>query len=504
MQNPETSLQTLSEILTQRGKQGWLVGGSVRDLWLGRQPLDYDIALDADGGPIARALADRMGAAFVNLDATRGVGRVVANLDSPQRLVFDLVQLRAPDIVADLRLRDFSINAMALPLEAMLRPDQTDWKPHLIDPCDGAADLAARRLRAAGSQSLADDPLRILRAVRLAARMDLAIDPALASAMHSHGPRLNEVAAERIREELLSLLALPHAAGWLRFLDAQGVLTIIFPELEAGRDCRQPAAHFLPVLAHMLEAVTCLEWIVAGLEGRPVAAADLPVAVQTYPELAQELPYAGQLAAHIQQPLGIGQCRLSFLKLAVLLHDIAKPETREERADGKITFYQHQEMGADIAREIGRRLRLSRQARSYVETVIRLHMRPGQLRSEPEVSRRAIMRLFRDSGDAGPEVLLHELADHMAVRGPALRPEHWAAHVNWAGQLLDSYWRQPEAAAAPLIDGKQLMAELQLAPGKQLGRLLGEIREAQAAGEIGSSAEALELARAILERERLR
>lgn len=502
MDRPEAFLRTLSEILAARGRQGWLVGGTVRDLLLGRRPLDYDVALDTDGGPVARVLADRMGAAFVNLDATRGVGRVVANLDSPQRLVFDLVQLRAPDIGADLRLRDFSINAMALPLGAMLQPGQPDLAAHLIDPCGGAADLAARQLRVTGSQSLTDDPLRVLRAVRLAARMDLVIDPALAAAMRVHGPQLNSVAAERIREEVLGLLALPHAARWLRFLDAQGVLTIIFPELEAGRACRQPAAHFLPVLAHMLEAVSCLEWIVACLEERVVAVPDLPVAVQTHPELARNIPYAAELAAHLQQPLGVGQCRLNFLKLAVLLHDVAKPATREERADGKITFYQHQELGADMARQIGERLRLSRQARQYIETVIRMHMRPGQLRGEPEVSRRAVVRLFRDSGDAGPDVLLHELADHMAVRGPALRPEHWAAHLAWTQQLLDSYWQQSEAPPAPLIDGKELMAELKLAPGKQVGRLLSEIREAQAAGEIGDRAAALNLARTLLARER--
>ncbi len=498
MQNPETFLQTLSEILAARGKQGWLVGGTVRDLLLGRRPLDFDIALDTDGGPVARALADHMGAAFVNLDATRGVGRVVANLASPQRLVFDLVQLRAPDIEADLRLRDFSINAMALPLDAMLQPAQPDLASQLIDPCAGAADLAARRLRATGPQSLADDPLRVLRAVRLAARMDLAIAPALAAAMREYGPQLNAVAAERIRDEVLGLLALPHAARWLRFLDAQGVLTIIFSELEAGRDCRQPAAHFLPVLAHMLEAVSCLEWIIACLEQRKVAAPDLPVAVQTHPELAQNIPYAGELLAHLQQPLGAGRQRLNFLKLAILLHDVAKPATREERADGKITFYQHQELGADMARQIGERLRLSRQARQYLETVIRMHMRPGQLRSEPEVSRRAVLRLFRDSGDAGPDVLLHELADHMAVRGPALGPEHWAAHLDWTRRLFDSYWQQSEDPLPPLIDGKQLMAELQLAPGKQVGWLLSEIREAQVAGEIGDRAAALELARALL------
>jgi putative nucleotidyltransferase with HDIG domain len=502
MHTPEAFLQTLHQILAEHGKQGWLVGGTVRDLLLGCRPLDYDIALDSDGGPVARALADRMGVAFVNLDASRGVGRVVANLDSPQRLVFDLVQLRARDIVADLCLRDFSINAMALPLAAMLPPGSHDCRTSLIDPCNGAADLATRQLRATGPQSLADDPLRVLRAVRLAARMDLVIDPALAAAIRTHAPQLNTIAAERIREEVLGLLALPHAARWLRFLDAQGILTMMFPELEAGRNCRQPSAHFLPVLAHMLEAVTCLEWIVACLEQRMVATPDLPVALQTYPELGRVMPYAGELAAHLRQPLGVGRCRLSFLKLAVLLHDVAKPATRAERADGKITFYQHQELGAEMAREIGERLRLSRQARQYIETVIRMHMRPGQLRSEPEVSRRAVVRLFRDSGDAGPDVLLHELADHMAVRGPALRPEHWAAHLNWTQQLLDSYWQQTETPPPPLIDGRQLMAELQLTPGKQVGRLLNEIREAQVAGEISSRAEALELARTLMAHER--
>lgn len=483
----EPILQDLADLCAARGARAWLTGGAARDLALGRAPSDLDVAVSGNGFELARAFADAHDGAFVALDAERATGRAV--LAGSPSLTVDIAGLRGPDIEADLRLRDFTINALALPLDAALRlpPPPTA----LIDPTGGLADLRAGILRPCGPTSLLDDPLRVLRAARLCATLELRPAPELVDLARVAAPGLEQVAGERARDELLKLLDAPAAAPWLRFLDACGALTRLIPELEPGRDCEQPYVHFLPVLAHMLETVAALDWLLGG----PARAEALPVAVRTHPELSRSLPFAAPVQELMAERRAGGHRRQALLKLAALIHDNAKPQTKAIHPDGKVSFYGHQELGADAAVQIGRRLCLSRNDLRYVELVVREHMRPGQLRAVEVLTPRALYRFFRDLGDAGPDVLLHELADHLATRGPHVDPEGWVAHLAWTGALLAYYYEPAPTRRAPLIDGNGLMAALGIGPGPRVGALLREIAEAQAAGEIMTREEAIELAR---------
>ncbi|HMQ30195.1 MAG TPA: HDIG domain-containing protein [Chloroflexaceae bacterium] len=506
-------LADLAAFLGARGVAAWLVGGAARDLALGRSPTDLDVAVAGDGFALARAYADARGAAFVPLDAARATGRVVIAGAPP--LTLDLAGLRGPTIEADLRLRDFTVNALAVALTGEdQRPRTKDQSSAVssarpsafLDPTGGLADLRAGVLRACGPTSPRDDPLRVLRAARLCAGLGLRPDPGLAPLMREAAPGLAGVAPERARDELLKLLDAPSAAPWLRYLDDCGALTRLIPELEPARDCDQPNVHFLPVLAHILETVTALDWLIAAARrGGPGAAAEaplaregLPVAVQTYPGLSDELPFADRLAALLGERRAGGHRRAALLKLAALLHDVAKPQTKEVHPDGKVSFYDHQTIGAEVAARVARRLRMSRQDGAYVALVVREHMRPGQLRTSEVVTPRAVVRLFRDLGDAGPDVLLHELADHLATRGPNLDPGGWAAHLEWVGALLEVHYAPAPERRAPLIDGHGLMEALGIGPGPRVGALLRAIGEAQAAGEITTREQALELARQLL------
>jgi poly(A) polymerase/tRNA nucleotidyltransferase (CCA-adding enzyme) len=510
----------LAAFLGARGAAAWLVGGAARDLARGLAPADLDLAVAGDGYSLARAYADARGAAFVALDEGRATGRVVIPGAPP--LTLDLAGLRAPTIAADLALRDFTVNALALPLAgederptakdeagiiATLPPSSIVLRPSsFVDPTGGLADLRAGVLRACGPTSLRDDPLRVLRAARLCASLGLRPDPALAPLMREAAPGLAGVAAERARDELLRLLDAPMSAPWLRYLDSCGALTRLIPELEPARDCAQPNVHFLPVLAHIIETVAALDWLIANIEraARPEPAeapaepADpewLPVAVRTHPGLSRALPFADRLAALLAERRAGGHRRAALLKLAALLHDNAKPQTKAVQPDGKVSFYEHQTIGAEVAARIGRRLRLSRHDGAYVALVVREHMRPGQLRTSEVLTTRAVARLFRDLGDAGPDVLLHELADHLATRGPHLDVAGWAGHLAWVEALLDFYYVPPPARQAPLVDGHGLMEALGIGPGPLVGELLREIGEAQAAGEVTTWEEAIVLAR---------
>ncbi len=491
--NAAALLRTLAEYCAAQGVSAWVVGGTVRDMVMGRPPGDLDIAVNGDGVLLARQVADRLGCAFVALDAARGTGRIVCCSDTPHPGTVDMVQLRAPTIHDDLTLRDFTINALALPLTPDFSPTPHDC---IIDPCGGLPDLTARCLRPCRPTSIPDDPVRILRATRLAAELGLTLAPALQRDISDHAALIARVAIERVTDELLKLLAQREAAPWLRLLDEAGILTRIVPELEPARHCEQPIVHFLPVLAHMLETVAALEWLLAGLATVPSDTVDsLPVAVQTVPHLPRTLPYADHLREHMGDTDTYGHPRPALLKLAALLHDNAKPATKQPKPGGGVTFHDHQKIGAQATHAIARRLRLSRNEAAYLSTVVRAHMRPGQLITDGVLTPRAIARFFRDTQDAGPDVLLHALADYLAARGPMVDPATWQAQLDWTRTMLAAYWEQPADHSRPLINGHALMTHLAIAAGPLVGELLREIAEARAAGEIASREEALALAR---------
>jgi poly(A) polymerase/tRNA nucleotidyltransferase (CCA-adding enzyme) len=506
----------VAHVLAEHGIATWIVGGYVRDLVLARPSDDIDVAVEGPALELARTIADRTGGAFVALDDTTESARIVwrtarAADDSltlqPSAFSLDLVRLRAPSIEADLRLRDLTINALAVPLDVALQL-AFDYN-HLVDPTGGSDDLQQQLIRPCGPTTLADDPLRMLRAVRFAAQFGFELAPETNAAIRHNVGLIDTVAHERVRDEVLKLLAQRHAARWVIYLDTVRLLTRIIPELEPARDCTQPREHFLPVLDHLLETVRAWEWLYdrieetaradeASVDGeRTPVRATQPVAVQTHPQITAPLPFAERLVERMQQPIMAGHRRYALFKLATLLHDVAKPQTKQVKDDGRVSFYDHQVIGAEMAGGIGQRLRLSRDAISYVQLVIREHMRPGQLNAlGDELTMRAVYRFGRDTGDAAPDVLLHALCDHLAVRGPMLSVRGWAQHVAWTGDMLEALWMpQREAQRERLLTGNDLIQELHLQRGPIIGKILEAVAEAQFLGTIRTRDDALNLAR---------
>ncbi|MBA3943539.1 MAG: HDIG domain-containing protein [Herpetosiphonaceae bacterium] len=487
-------LQVVNYHLERMGLHGWLVGGSVRDRLLGVANHDLDIAVDGDVMALGRAIAQATEGRFVVLDHVHPTARVVwTGKDRPnQGLTVDLVRLRASTLDTDLQLRDFTINALAVPVHL------TDWAPaDVLDPTGGLCDLKQGIVRACGPAALTDDPLRMLRAIRIAAQFDFVLAPELRTEIQAQHMWIVAVAHERIRDELLRLLALPHAAHSLTELDHLGLLTTIIPELEPARRCDQPGGHhYLPVLEHMLEAVRAWEWIEQGLRADSATVIDPPLAVTAHPDLWAALASGARITASMQSAVD-GVPRSALFKLALLMHDIAKPQTKALKPDGSASFYDHQAIGAEIARDVALRLRISKAGSEYVWTVVHNHMRPGQLAElSTRLSRRAIYRFFAATGDAGPDVLVHMLCDYMAMRGPQLSPESWKATVEWVNHMLDQFYNVPETVRPePLVNGHDVMSVLGLPAGPQVGKLMASLREAQASGEVVTRDEALELAR---------
>jgi len=458
----------------------WLVGGSVRDALLRRSIHDLDFAVAGDGLAVGRTIADRLGAAFFPLDETRGTGRVVL-VENGEQFFLDFARLRGDDLNADLAARDFTVNAIAVSLTGQL-----------FDPMGGQADLQAKLLRMCNPASFTDDPVRTLRAIRLAAQLDFHLERATRAAVRQAAPLLDSVAAERIRDEFMKMLGGRKPAASLRALEVLGLLARIVPETLALKGVTQSAPHVFDVWQHTLAVVDHLERVLSVL-GR-VHDVDAASEYALGYAAARVGRYRREISDQLEQELSVGRSRRSLLFLAALLHDVAKPQTRSVEAEGRIRFLTHELKGKEMARVRANALRLSGEEGEWVMTLVAHHMRPVVLAQGGTVSRRAAYRFFKDTGSAGVEVCLLTLADLLGTRGIELGQAEWAARVDTVVTLLDAYYRQPEQIVRPpaLISGEDVIA-LGVPQGPRVGALLEAVREAQAAGEVTTREAAIEL-----------
>ena len=490
------TLQPLLQALHAIVPEAWLTGGAVRDLVAGHTPADIDIAQTGEATSVAQAIAASLHGTAFPLDAERGIARVALGPEAPVAYV-DVTSF-AHGIEADLARRDFTIDAMAAPLlpGGELGP--------VLDPHGGLGDLKRHAVRMVSEAALEDDPVRLLRGVRLAVELDCEIEPATFDAMRRHAGALAQTAHERQRDELLRMLETPRGAAAVRLLDALGLLDLVLPELAPARDTSQPAAHhFWDVFDHSIETLAALDQMLAPVPYRPSKRNKRYASLVTQQrpwlqrEVAEQLAWF-DLRGYLDGRPG-GATRRALLKLAGLLHDVAKPQTRT--VDSKGThFYGHPEQGAVTAATICRRLRLGNRDAAFVAGLVEEHLRPTQLAERSTLpSHRAVYRFFRDLGDAAPACLLLTLADAAGATGPRLLPERWRGHVAYVSYVLSEGLAQVEEQQKlpKLIDGRDLMQELDLPPGPEVGRLLNAIEEARAAGEISSREEALALASTI-------
>lgn len=501
----EPLVQAAVAVCAERGIGVCLVGGAVRDLLLERPVHDWDFVVEHDALSLARATANRLGGAFFPLDEERDTGRIVMHDSRGVRTFVDLAVRRGLDWQADLEARDLTVNAMAVLLEA---GHVSPPSPALLDPFGGQADLQARLIRAVTARSFRDDPARTMRAVRLAGELHFQLEPQTAEWIRRDAHMLRHVSAERVRDELAKLLAQPDAFSGVRQMDGLGLLDQVLPEVAALRGVDQSLPHHWPVFEHTLYVLAALERLVAEgvMQALPPPAGGTDMAFSTQAFVWRDAAHLladwrDRLVAHLSTPLGDDRPALVSLKLATLLHDCAKPETKTLGEDGRNHFYGHDDAGAPIAAERARMLRFNNAEVERVRAIIANHMRPQQLAdAESGVTRRAAYRYFRDAREAGVDVLLLALADHIATHGPDVKADRWGRRIQAARTLLAEYWTRlaKDVAPPPLVSGIDLMAALGLPQGPRIGELIEAIREAQATGQVTTRQEALELARRIV------
>ncbi len=471
----------------------YLVGGAIRDAALGRPVADLDLAC-AGARTLAAAVARSFKGTLVTLDPDNAVYRLVLPPARGRALKqIDVAEILGRDIGEDLKRRDFTVNAVALGLKTALPPavPESDF----LDPRGGLADLRRGVLRVEDDKPFKDDPLRLLRAFRVAAQAGLTIEAETKALIRKHRRLIADPAGERVQAELLALLAAPGAAARLREMDECGLLTAVFEDLEPARRCAEDYYGEGGVLTHTLDVCARLEYLLDGLR-------------KIYPDLGRR--YDEWLAARASG----GVPERAVLMLAALLHDVAKPETART-VDGRLRFFEHDTIGAERAAKILHRLRFSREHIDTVADAVRHHLRPGHLVAGGPVTERAIYRFFRDLGPRAPGLLAVCWADHSSyMPEPRLkrllsaacglpprsdvsriRPEDarkTVKHLQLVSLLLRRYFDEDRAPVpARLLDGGEVMKALKIPPGPKVGEILELLREAQAEGTVRDRAAAL-------------
>ena len=434
-------LAALAHAFTRAGHEIALVGGPVRDAFLGLAPHDLDLTTSAHPEQTEEILQKwgdacwDVGRAFGTIGARKG--EVVVEVTTYRTEAYE-VGSRKPSVEygrtleGDLTRRDFTVNAMALRL-----PDLD-----LIDPHGGLADLRAGVLRTpvAATRSFDDDPLRIMRAARFAAQLGVDVEPEVMEAMEAMAPRLEIVSAERVRAELERLLISPWPRRGLELMVHTGVADVVLPELAALRETVDEHRRHKDVYEHTLTVLDQAMDLETGADG-PVPGPDL------------------------------------VLRLAAILHDIGKPATRRFMPDGTVTFHGHDHVGARMSAKRLRALRFDKQTIKDVSRLVELHLRFHGY-ADSGWSDSAVRRYVTD---AGP--LLERL--HRLTRADVTtRNRRKAAMLDRAYDDLEeriAALKEAEELAAirPDLDGGQIMAELGLRPGPVVGeayRFLMDLR----------------------------
>ena len=448
--------------LSTRGG-AFVVGGALRDAFLGDTPIaDLDLVITSGtAADAARAIAQQAHSPAFPLSEQFGAWRVVGD-----GWLCDVTPMQGHAIEDDLALRDFTINAMALPL----------FGGALIDPWHGAEDIERRTLRLVAADAYERDRLRPLRLIRFATELGFSPDADTAAATREWGPRTGEVSAERVFAELRRIVSSPRAPEGLALASELNVLGAVLPELARLQGIEQSHFHHLDVYDHTIEVLRSLIEIDANL-------------AQYFPDDAREL------RAVLDEPLGDELTRAQALRFAALLHDIGKADTRQLTDAGRVTFIGHDSVGADVVRTICRRLRTSERVREFLAAITRHHLVLGFLVHQRPLSQRAVYRYLKLCSPVEVEVTMLTCADRIATRGKNADAAI-AAHLDLARELMGAAlrWRREGPPRAPLR-GDELASELGIEPGPDLGRILAAIEEASYAGEVTSADQAVEYAR---------
>ncbi|MGD9222595.1 MAG: HD domain-containing protein [Desulfobacteraceae bacterium] len=434
--------------------QAYLVGGSVRDLIRGVEPEDYDIAVSPPPEEFARIMANRLNGKIIRLGKERfNLYRIVSDT-----FRVDITNLKYNDIDRDLKDRDFTINAIACDLST----------GKIIDTAGGLGDLRNHAIKMVSPDAFKADPVRLIRAFRMAATLDFNIEEPTLEAITHQAAAIRQTAGERVWTELEMIMACQNSVSTIRDMASTQLLFYVIPELSELQGCSQNSYHICDAFNHTLRAYQAMER-----------------------ELDCPNPSLPDATIHFITEM-TRQKRIR-MKMATLLHDIGKPATRTRDLGGEVHFYGHATQSALMARKICQRLRMSNRQQSWIETVVRYHHRPLSLylaQQRHPLRPKAVGRFFRQCGRFTPYILIHAIAD--AKGKEQLPADREIALHDFYGHLLSTCLKRAAPPLPnPVIDGNDLMEIFKIPPSPLLGKILRGVEELQIAGSLNGREETL-------------
>ncbi len=427
----------------------YIVGGSIRDIILGRTPFDYDIAVFGNPEKFAKKIALKKSDHIIKLGKNdRKIIRVISD-----NKIFDISSANGNTIEEDLFNRDFTINAMAYSLSS----------EKIIDCTGGMKDIADKKIRMVSDTAFEKDPVRLIRAYRIGASLDFEIDINTVSAIRKNAKFIKNSAGERIRSEFLKILQTSKSHHYISQMADTGLLFAIFPELGNLRGCTQNKFHQYDVLEHTMKAFKHLENI---FNNKIIHRVDMNTA--------------------------------SLLKFAILFHDTGKPLAKKVDGKGNVHFYGHSKKGAEITKKISSRIKLSTKEKYFIDFIIRNHINPLHLfiaKDKGTLTNKGITRFFIKCGDNTPYLLLHSIAD-MKGKGDKDKKEF----IEFAKNMLSKYFSEfmPRKKNPALITGNDLINKFGQSPSPLFKIIISKIEAARLSNQINTRQEAFLLVKKIL------
>lgn len=444
----------------------YIIGGAVRDAFLHFPVKDIDLATPTDSIKVARKIANAFQGDIFIMDAERGVARVLIDI-ADTTLTIDIAAFRGETLLDDILGRDFTINAMAVDMLGDLQL--------LIDPLDGETDAMQKIVRRCSPVSIADDPIRALRAVRQSTYLKFRIEPETLKDIHAYGANLIETSPERVRDEFFKILGLKRSPVALKVIHALGLLQMILPEIKSLAVKNLPEPHIFDGFKQAIETVENMVGIMDTISYRR---SDSTAASFAYGMLAMQLDrYRSELNEHLAMTYPNERSHTALLVLAGLLH----------RVDDAVSVI------ANVADE----LRLSNPEKKYLVAMTRHYAATQTLDYQSPLD---VHRFWYPLQDKGVDAILLGLADYLAIYGNELKQDDWLIQVERAFMLFFAYFSQYDSVVSPppLLNGNDLMDNLGLEGGRIIGEILTYLREGQVVGEITTREQAFEMAKAYI------
>ena len=453
--------EILSKIIEKFDNEIFLVGGTVRDYYMGLESTDRDIiVMDEDARKFALKLLDLFDATFVPLDEENRIYRLVL----PDKINYiDVTNPAGDSIEKDLMRRDLTINAIAVNIRT----------GDVIDISGGVTDIKNKCINYVNELNFVDDPLRLLRVYRFQALYGFQLAPETINAVCKYSDLIHKPAVERINYEILKLFSGEYAHIALENMNKTWLLEEIFPFVKELKQVPPNSHHHLDLFHHSIETVKQIQ--------------------NLYNESSDVVK------EHLNAIDFGGFSRLAHLKLAGFMHDIGKFSTW--RIDeGKHRFIKHDDVGAKMSVKILKDLHFSNKQIDYISSMIKYHIYPSHVMTSPQITEKIMMRYVRKMDTNSIDAVILAQADRLSARGPEITDEIVERNITSLNMLLRFYLEARETLKPlpKLLDGNDVMKILNIKPSKKLGEIMEALHEAQISGDVITKDHAVEFVKKLV------